>query len=461
MASLITSAKDRGIFLKTVSELWKNTLDALEAGLETKDFDTWIDGRLSFVRFNKTNGELMLGVDSDFVKAQLERSYQEMIDAAATAAFGTTVKTLFLLPEEVAKEKENIRIKPSEELSDENIFNPRYTFDNFIVGDNSRFAAGAAQEVAKAPGKTYSPLFIYGGSGLGKTHLMNAIGIYILEHHPDLKVLYVSAETFTEEFVMASISKKMNAFKAKYRNIDVLLIDDIQFISEKEKTVEEVFNTYNTLYSMGKQMVFTSDRPPKDILGLDERLKGRLAAGLLVDILPPSYEIKVAILMKKALLDGVTDDEGVSEIISFISENIRSNVRELESAFNRVVAFAKFTDAPFTKALAKQVLKDVVQMSGNGPSAKDIKKVVAHAFSITVADIDSAERSRSLSMPRQIAMYLCRDLTDLSYPKIAEVFKKDYSTVHHACMKIAKDLKTNSHLSSIVEELTEKIQNEY
>jgi chromosomal replication initiator protein len=212
---------------------------------------------------------------------------------------------------------------------------------------------------------------------------------------------------------------------------------------------------------MGKQMVFTSDRPPKDILGLDERLKGRLAAGLLVDILPPSYEIKVAILMKKALLDGVTDDEGVSEVISFISENIRSNVRELESAFNRVVAFAKFTDAPFTKALAKQVLKDVVQMSGNGPSAKDIKKVVAHAFSITVADIDSAERSRSLSMPRQIAMYLCRDLTELSYPKIAEVFKKDYSTVHHACVKIGKDIKTNSHLASIVEELTEKIQNEY
>lgn len=445
--------------MKTVSELWNHTLEALETGLETVDFDTWIDGKLSLVRFNKVTGELLLGVENDFRKAQLQLKYQGVIDAAATEAFGVKVQTIFLLPEEI--KPEDTKRRTADELPDENIFNPRYTFDNFIVGDNSRFAAGAAQEVAKAPGKAYSPLFIYGGSGLGKTHLMNAIGIYILENFPDMKVLYVSAETFTEEFVMANLHKKMNAFKTKYRNIDVLLIDDIQFISEKDKTVEEVFNTYNTLYSMGKQMVFTSDRPPKDILGLDERLKGRLAAGLLVDIVPPSYEIKVAILKKKALLDGVPEDEGVSDVISFIAENIRSNVRELESAFNRVIAFAKFTDAPFTKALAKQVLKDVVQMSGNGPTAKDVKKVVAHHFSITVADIDSVERSRSLSMPRQVAMYLCRTLTDLSYPKIAEIFKKDYSTVHHACIKIAKEITTNSHLESIVEELTEKIQNEY
>ena len=448
------------------TELWKNTLTALEAGLDASDFDTWIDDRLSFVRFNKASGELLVNAGSDFLKAQLELKFQGIFDAAATEAFGTKVKTIFYSREEIEEmERRSAKIKDPEVINSDNetIFNPRYTFDNFIIGDNSRFAAGAAQEVAKKPGKTYSPLFIYGESGLGKTHLMNAIGIYILENFPGLQVLYVSAETFTEDFVTASIAKKMNAFKAKYRNVDVLLIDDIQFINEKEKTVEEVFNTYNTLYSMGKQMVFTSDRPPKDILGIDERLKGRLAAGLLVDIQPPSYEIKVAILKKKALLDGVseTEDEGVSEVISFISENIRSNVRELEAAFNRVVAFAKFTDAPFTKALAKQVLKDVVKMSGNGPSAKDIKKVVAHAYSISVAEIDSSERTRSLSVPRQVAMYLCRELTDLSYPKIAEAFKKDYSTVHHACVKIAKDIKTNSVLASKVEEMTEKIQNEY
>ena len=446
------------------TELWKNTLELLESGLDPSDFSTWIDEKMSLIRYDKARGELLINVEREFRKAQLEMKFQDVIDAAATEAFGTRIKALFYSQEEADEiERKNIKIKELDDLNvdNENIFNPRYTFDNFIIGDNSRFAAGAAHAVAKAPGKVYSPLFIYGESGLGKTHLMNAIGIYIFENYPGLKMLYVSAETFTEDFVNASISKKMNAFKSKYRNIDILLIDDIQFISEKEKTVEEVFNTYNTLYSMGKQMVFTSDRPPGDILGLDERLKGRLSAGLLVDIQPPSYEIKVAILKKKAILDGVVEDEGLSEIIAFISENIRSNVRELEAAFNRVVAYAKLTGTPITKALAKQVLKDVVKMSGNGPSAKDIKKVVAHAFSISIADIDSSERSRSLSVPRQVAMYLCRELTDLSYPKIAEAFKKDYSTVHHACVKIAKDIKTNSVLASKVEEMTEKIQNEY
>ena len=449
--------------MKPISELWEKTLSLIEKTLDGRDYNAWIGNGLSLLLYERTAGALFLGVDSDFRKAQLELKYTDIIERAATEAFGAPVRIRFLLPEEWSAMKAGpARPDSSENLFDlERIFNPRYTFENFIVGDNSRFAAGAAQAVAQAPGKAYSPLFIYGDSGLGKTHLMNAIGIFILENFPNLKLLYVSSETFTDEFVNASIHKKMDIFKEKYRSIDVLLIDDIQFISQKEKTVEEVFNTYNALYQSGKQMVFTSDCPPKDIFGLDERLKGRLASGLLVDLQPPSYEIKVAILKKKAILDGVNVDEGLSEVISFIAENIKSNVRELESAFNRVVAYARFVNAPYTKALAKQILKDVVQMSGSGPSAKDVKKVVANYFSITITDIDSEERSRALSMPRQIAMYLCRELTGLSFPKIADVFKKDYSTVHHAYKKIKEEIASNENLKKIVNELTEKIQTDY
>ena len=447
--------------MKPTSELWENTLAAIEKTLDGGEFRRWIENSLVLYRYDRTARTLYLGVDTDFRKAQIELKYSGIIESAAAEAFGASLRILFLLPKEWEDEKAREEEADTAGFDFERIFNPRYTFDNFIIGDNSRFAVGAAQAVAQAPGKAYSPLFIYGDSGLGKTHLMNAIGIYMLENFPKLKVLYVSSETFTEEFVNASMHKKMNVFKEKYRSVNVLLIDDIEFISEKEKTVEEVFNTFNALYASGKQMVFTSDRPPKDILGFDERLKGRLASGLMVDLQPPSYEIKVAILKNKAALDGVVLDEGLSEVVSFIAENIKSNVRELESAFNRVVAYAKYVGAPFTKALAKQILKDVVQMSGSGPAAKDVKKVVAGHFGVTVAAIDSTERTRAFSMPRQVAMYLCRELTSLSFPKIAEAFKKDYATVHHAYNKIKGDLETNDNLKNIIDELTQKIQDEY
>jgi len=443
--------------MKPTTELWEDTLSILEERLDSKDFDGWINNRLSLERYDKTKGTLFLGVDTDFRKAQLELKYTEVVEGAALEAFGAPVKIRFLLPEEMV----DLRKGPDWGETEEIIFNPRYTFDNFIVGDNSRFAFNAAQSVAMAPGKSYSPLFIYGDSGLGKTHLMHAIGIYILEHSPMLRVLYVSSETFTDDFVNASMHKKMNVFKEKYRGVDVLLIDDIWFISEKEKTIEEVFNTYEALYNSGKQMVFTSDRPPKDILGIDERLRGRLGMGLLVDLKPPSYEIKVAILKNKAVLDRVQEDEGLSEVIAFIAEHIKSNVRDLESAFNRVVFYAKVANRPFTKALAKEILKDVMQISGNEPSSKDIKKVVAGYFDITVAAIDSTERTRALATPRQIAMYLCYELTNLSFPKIATDFKKDYATVHHAYNKIRKEIASNEHFRNIVEVITAKIQSDY
>ena len=236
------------------------------------------------------------------------------------------------------------------------IFNPRCTFENFIVMDYNRFAVGAAKAVAQAPGKEYNPLFIYGGHGLGKTHLMIAINVYILKHFPKLQVLYVSSDTFMEEFINASIDKNINVFMEKYYCVDLLLIDDIQFISKKERIIEGVQNICNNLYFMRKQMVFTSDRPPSDIFGLDERINSILSSGLVVDITPPSYEIKVAILKNKAMLDGLPEDEDLYEIIYFIAENIQSNVRDLESAFNFIIAYTKFAGVPFTKELAYRLL---------------------------------------------------------------------------------------------------------
>ena len=437
--------------------MWENAFSLIEKALDKGDFDKWFKDHVSLAHYERTNAVLYLRVDHDMVKAKIQFKYKELVEAAVTEAFGTALEIRYLLPNDSMPE---IRKTPSVSPPDEIISNPRYTFENFITGDNSRFAVGAAMAVAQSPGKVYSPLFIYGDSGLGKTHLMNAIGIYVLEHFPKLKVLYVSSEMFTEEFVTATQHKKMNVFKGKYRNVDVLLIDDIQFISGKEKTVEEVFNTYNALYNSGKQMVFTSDKMPKEMLGVDERLIGRLAEGLLVDITPPDPETRRAILKSKASLYGITMDDGLSEVISFIADNIKTNVRELESAFNRVVAYAKIMEEPFSKAFAKRHLSDIIGTSKE-ISGKDIKKVVAAHFNLSVSSLDSEDRSRALSVPRQISMYLCRELTDLSFNKIADLFKKDYATVHYAYDKIKKEITTNENLNRIIITLTERIQDNY
>jgi len=448
--------------MKANAEHWETTLSLVKNKLDDRVFNAWVEDRLTFVRLDRAAGTLFLGVVSDMQKGQLVSKYAKVIESAASEGFGMPLEVRFLLPGETPPEEKNNRGKRKDD--NEIIFNPRYTFENFIVGDTCRYAASAAQAVAEKPGEFYSPLFIYGDTGLGKTHLMHAIGIYILKTFPKMNVLFVSSETFTEDFVNASIKKnmdEMNVFKEKYRGVDVLLIDDIQLINERENLTAEVFNTYNALYNSRKQMVFTSDRPPREILGMDERLKGRLSEGLLVDIKPPTYETKVAILKNKAVLDSVPITEGLSEVISFIAENIKTNVRELEGAFNSVVAYAKFVDAPITKALARQRLEDVIQISGKGTSAKDIKKVVAAHFNISLSDLDSEDRSRSLSTPRQIAMYLCREMTDLSFPKIANAFKKDYSTVQHGYKKIKKEIGNNEHLKKIVEGLAEKIREAY
>ena len=448
--------------MTTASVYWKDTRSALKEYLDATSYNSWIEN-LTFVKYNKLTQTLYLQVENAFKQGMIEEKYLPIIVTVASEKFGAqlTIK-LILSGDDIDDSSHYKRSIMDDSLDQEIMFNPRFTFENFVTGPNSAFAANAAIAVAENPGKKYSPLFIYGDSGLGKTHLMNAIGIYIMEHFPKKKVLFVSSETFTADYVNASREKNYKEFKKKYRNVDVLLIDDIQFISEKERTVEEVYNTYNTLYSVGKQMVFSSDRPPNDLLGLDERLVSRLSSGLTVDIKPPSYEIKVAILKNKIILDNIADPERFDEIISFIAETIKTNVRELEGALNRVLAFGAFTGEEYTKGLAKKALKGLVKdMDSSGPTATDIKKVVASSFGISVADIDSSKRSRSVAIPRQVAMYLCREMTTLSFPKIAKEFGKDYSTVHHAYEKMAKDKEEDINLGKKIDDIIKTLENNY
>jgi chromosomal replication initiator protein len=448
---------------QTNEERWEETLTKIKSSVDSESYRT-VFRDLSLVGFNRQSGTLTLAVKSDFQQALLEGRFLAPLSAAVEDVFGVPAKLCYRLPGQYPADATLRRTadEMEEDLSQGKIFNPRFTFDTFIIGDNSRFAAGAAKTVALDPfGTTYSPLFIYGDSGLGKTHLMNAIGIHILKTFPDTRVLFVSSENFTEDYVNAVRTSTMSRFKEKYRQVDVLLIDDIQFISGKEKTEEEVFNTFNTLYGMRKLMVFSSDRPPQDILGIDDRLKSRLNSGLSVDLQPPSYEVKVAILENKALLDGVPQQDGLSDVISFIAEAVKSNVRELEGAFNRVIFFSSATGTPLNKALAKQVLKDVISEQDRGPTSKDIRKAVASFYGIQVSDLDSTDRSRAVARPRQIAQYLCYELTGLSYPKVAELFGKDYATVHHSHKKVKKMIEENPPFALKIGELIKKIQEEY
>ena len=355
-------------------------------------------------------------------------------------------------------------IDSSNPYREEYYLNPRFNFDNFIIGPNNEYAHAVSLAVADNPSTAYNPLFIYGGSGLGKTHLMHAIGQHIMRTSPQLKVLYVSSEMFTSELVQAlqdpvNKNSKLNAFKAKYRSVDVLLIDDIQFIEGKESTQLEFFHTFNTLYSLNKQIVISSDRHPNKLRDLDERLTSRFKSNIMADIQPPEFETRVAILRKKAEEEGLVIDEDILEVIDIIAEKIKFNIRELESSLLRVISFAKFKDQPITAKFAKEHLTDIFSVRDVDISCESVKKAVCKKYNIKLSDMESAKRKREFSYPRQIAMYLCREFTDLSLPKIGNSFGgRDHTTVLHACEKISKEIKTNQNLADEIRELREAIQ---
>lgn len=319
--------------------------------------------------------------------------------------------------------------------------NPKYNFSTFVVGDNNRFAHAASLAVAEAPASAYNPLFLYGGVGLGKTHLMHAIGNEVLVNNKNAKILYVTSESFTNEFINALKSASTEKFRQKYRNIDVLLIDDIQFIAGKKQLQEEFFHTFNTLHESGKQIVISSDRPPRDIPLLEDRLKSRFEWGLLADVSMADYETRLAILRKKKDENHAIIDD---EILSDIALKIDSNIRELEGIFNKLVAQSSLTHTPVTMEMAEKAINVVIMQKASVISIEYIQEMVCKYFDITIKDLKSSQRSNDIAFPRQIGMYLCRILTNESFPKIGEAFgKRDHTTVMHGYKKIEQDIKQN------------------
>ena len=327
--------------------------------------------------------------------------------------------------------------------------NPKYTFNSFVVGNNNSFAHAAALAVAEAPATAYNPLFLYGGVGLGKTHLMHAIGNEILKNNKNASVLYVSSEKFTNQFINAIKDNKNEMFRNKYRNIDVLLIDDIQFIAGKERIQEEFFHTFNTLHDDGKQIIISSDRPPKDIQPLEDRLRTRFEWGLIADISNPDYETRMAILKKKAQLDNIIIDD---DVLVNIATHIDTNIRELEGALNKLIAYSTLSNSPITIELSNKAISDVVSHHNKVLSIEYIQEVCAKYFNVTVEDLKGSRRSADIAFARQVAMYFCRDVANLSTPKIGLAFgKRDHSTVMHGCNKIANEIKENTNTKLIVE----------
>lgn len=336
--------------------------------------------------------------------------------------------------------------------------NQRYTFDTFVVGESNRFAHAAARAVAELPAHNYNPLFIYGGVGLGKTHLMHAIGHETLRLHPGMRVVYVTSETFTNDLINAIRDEDTEAFRNRYRTIDLLLVDDIQFVANKERTQEEFFHTFNALYEANKQIVISSDRPPKEIPTLEDRLRSRFEWGLLTDIQAPDLETRIAILRKKVSMEHLAVPDAV---LNFIANQIHSNIRELEGALIRVAAYASLTYRPITVELASEALKDLAPSSQRNPiTIERIQAAVAEQFSLRAADMKAKNRSRAVAFPRQIAMYLARELTDASLPRIGEAFGgRDHTTVIHAYERIQESLRQDPALAELIQKVIRRLQN--
>ena len=394
----------------------------------------------------------------DFTRGILEARYNKLIKNALKQVTSDYYEIRFIIPTEdnyASIMNERYEINQTEESVNSSL-NPKYTFETFVIGNSNRLAHAASVAVAESPAKAYNPLFIYGGVGLGKTHLMHAIGHYILKQNITPKVVYISSETFTNELINSIRDDRNNEFRSKYRNVDVLLIDDIQFIAGKESTQEEFFHTFNSLYEANKQIIISSDRPPKEIRTLEERLRSRFEQGLIADIQPPDLETRIAILKKKAKSENLSISDNV---MLLIAKKIHSNIRELEGALIRVVAYSSLTNGEINEDLANEALKDI--LSNSKPkliTPSVIKDAVGQYYNMKIENFNAKKRNKSIVLPRQIAMFLCRELTDLSLPKIGEEFDRDHTTIIHAYEKISTDMKTDAQLKSVIEELKSKIE---
>lgn len=436
-----------------INETWAAVLKLLEEELTSVSFSTWIE---TIVPVSINSSTIVLEVPSEFNLGIIRSRYKDLLQNAIRHV---THKNLDIELIVRSGEKPSGREPaPEENYSNSclSILNPKYTFSTFVKGSGNQLAHAAALAVAEAPATAYNPLFIYGGVGLGKTHLMHAIGHYVIEQNSNAKVLYTSSEKFTNELINAIKDDRNEEFRNKYRNIDVLLIDDIQFIGGKERTQEEFFHTFNALYEHNKQIVISSDKPPKEILTLEERLRSRFEWGLIADIQAPDTETRIAILRKKSQLERY---DIPNEVLVYIANNIESNIRELEGALNRVIAYASLTGSPITLELAQDCLKQILAgRSVENINHNTIMKVVSRYYDISPDQLVTQKRSRDVAFPRQVAMYLCRELAGMSLPKIGQVFGgRDHTTVMHACDKIQEEMERSSELRRAITEMKRNI----
>jgi chromosomal replication initiator protein len=401
----------------------------------------------------------VLLVPNDFTRDWIEGHFRGLLEAIVRDALGDERAVRIVVRELPAAPAAGYELhappRPARSLDG---LNPKYTFDSFVIGSSNRFAHAAALAVAEAPAQAYNPLFIYGGTGLGKTHLLQAIAAYVTEHTGDLSAKYVTSETFMNDFINSLRDKRVDGFKQRYRHYDVLLIDDIQFFEHKERIQEELFHTFNSLYEARRQIVISSDRPPRAIATLESRLRSRFEWGLITDIQPPDLETRIAILRKKVKTDAIHVPD--TQVLTFIASRISTNIRELEGALTRVVAFSSLTGRPMTVELAQEVLKDVFPQ-GEMPeiSVEQIQRTVVERFGMSMQELTGDRRSQQIVYPRQVAMYLCRELTDSSLPKIGKQFGgRDHTTVIHATSKIAKLIREDRNVYELVQELTARIK---
>lgn len=429
-----------------LNELLTKAKELLKDEMTKISYETWIKN-LEIQSFD--NDIVVLVASSGFQKESIQSRYYDLL--TNTFNFITNKECqINIISKDELQEEEAINLPNDVGYGYSNsTLNPKYTFDTFVVGNNNRFAHAAALAVAEAPATSYNPLFIYGGVGLGKTHLMHAIGNAILRKNKKANILYVTSEKFTNQLINSIKDNTSVQFRDKYRNIDVLLIDDIQFIAGKERCQEEFFHTFNTLHESGKQIILSSDRPPKDIQLLEDRLKSRFEWGLIADISNPDYETRLAILRKKAQLDNIIIDD---EILSNIANRIDSNIRELEGTLNKLIAKSSLTNSPITMEMAERAINDIVAQQEKVISAEFIQETVAKYFNINAKDLRGSKRSNDIAFPRQIAMYLCRNVAQMSLPQIGKDFgKRDHTTVMHACTKIENEIKENQNTKLIVE----------
>ena len=451
------------IISKTAEDIWGEVASRLKADLKEETFNLWLKP-IKVLRWESQL--LVLQVPNRFFSEWIKKNCQKTIEDHLKNLTGHDSALSFeaaqeiepILKEEEARAEPLPAPKPESRFEgSEDPFNPKYMFDTFVVGPSNRFAQAAAEAVAKDPGRTYNPLFLYGGVGLGKTHILHAIGHHIRQNKRGARVLYISSEKFINEFIDALRFEKMKDFRAKYRSVDCLLIDDIQFLVGKENSQEEFFYTFNTLYDSKKQIVITSDRTPSETK-VGDRLVSRFEWGVVADIQPPDLETRIAILRKKAASENIFVPD---DVILYIASQIRANIRELEGSLIRIVAFSSLTGTPLTVDAARETLKDIVaQNDASRPvQIPDIQEVVARHFNLDLKDMKSKRRTDAIAFPRQIAMYLARTLTECSTTEIGDAFGgKDHTTVMHACNKIKTKMQSDPYFTALVNKITQQVR---